>query len=149
MRQSPRRRRVRRPRSQGPERGAGARFALERVRAAAAGGRFSLGVSRCQDHLQPLLGSWLECREFAAEVLKVLRVRDFSRTVWVGDLECDEYGVALPGVLLERYGLGERGTWYVKLSLQSEEQGDTVLLLSLHALERPLEREGGRLRPAW
>jgi hypothetical protein len=82
-------------------------------------------------------------------VLKVLRVRDFSRTVRVGDLECDEYGVELPGALLERYGLGARGTWYVKLSLQSEEQGDTVLLLSLHALERPLEREGGRLRPAW
>jgi len=149
MCQSPRRRRVRRPRNQGPEQGTGARFALERVRAAAVGERLSLGGSRCREHLLPLLGSLLECLKFAAEVLKVLGAHDFSRTVRVGNLECDEYGVELPGRLLDRYGLGARGTWYVKLSLQPQELGDTVLLVSLHALERPLERKGGRLRPTW
>jgi len=147
MRQRPRRQRKQSPQQRGAPLGAGPRFRLDRVQAAAAEGRLYLGMSRCLDPLMPLMGSWLVCRRFAAGVLGALRARDFSRTVRIGDVECDVYGIALPRRLLEQYGLGGRGTWYVKLSLQADAEGGSVQLISLHALERAMSRKGGRLEP--
>lgn len=123
------------------------RFALERVWAAAAKNCVHLSQNRCQDPLMPLIGSLLGCRKFAADVLSVLSARDFSRTIRLGDLECDVYGVELPRRLVQQYGLGPRRTWYVKFSLQEDAEEGSVLLISLHELERAMSRNGGRLRP--
>lgn len=145
MRQPPRKRQQSPQQVRAPL-GVGPRFALERVWAAAAKNRVHLGQSRCQDPLMPLIGSLLGCRKFAADVLGVLRARDFSRTIRLGNLECDVYGVELPRRLVQQYGLGPHRTWYVKLSLQTDEE-DSVLLISLHGLERAMNRQGGRLKP--
>jgi hypothetical protein len=148
MRRSRRQERAQKPRQPELQREAGPRFALDRVHAAAVEDRLALGGRRCEALLMPLMGTLLDCRRFAADVLCALRPRDFCRTVRIGDVEWDVYGVELPRALRERYYLGERKTWYVKLSLRAEDPGATVQLVSLHALERPMHRKGGRLEPA-
>lgn len=124
-------------------------FDLSCVQAAVTNDRLRLGQKRCLEHLLPLLETLSRCRRFAADALHCLRPSDFSRRVRIGAVEHDEYGVALPHVLRKRYGLAGQGTWYVKFTLRTGIDGDEVLLSSLHALERPMLRVGGRLIPSW
>lgn len=136
------------------------RFDLERVAQAAKEGAVCLEGRRAREHLLQYLPTWVQCLEFAAEVAQYLKSGDFNRTISLSEDTADEYGVSLPRELLERHGLDEGWrTWYVKLTLrESPDSGDTVVFISLHALERSMKgydertgsgRKSGPLEPSW
>lgn len=99
-----------------------------------------------------------ECRAFARDVLGALTpgeyggskaIPDNSNRPTHGTVEFyDEYGVELDEPMLEKHGLVDESTWYVKLTFRASE-GRKVFCMSLHRLEKPMRRPAGLLSPKW
>lgn len=125
------------------------RFELARVKAAVAADRFSLGRTSAWLKVQPFFADMLTVRAFTRSVVDCLTDEDFSVVKILDHGEVfDEYGVALPASLLERFHLEpDLATWYLKLTMRETQTEDEVFLLSLHLLERVMVRVGGVLSP--
>lgn len=120
------------------------RFELAAVRDAAAGGRVEGGGPRYRDRLMPLLGTYSAMHEFACAVLLELRPEDYLKPERYDDgEEMDSYGIAISQQLQERFGLEGFVTWYVKFTMDVDEEGCPVVMASLHGAEFPLRRVGG------
>lgn len=99
-----------------------------------------------------------ECRAFARDVLCALTPNDYSGSKAIPDTsrrptqgtleDYDEYGIELDAAMIKKHGLVDESTWYVKLTFRAAE-GRRVFCLSLHRLERPMNRTGGLLNPKW
>ena len=99
-----------------------------------------------------------ECRAFARDVLCALTPNDYGGPKLITDTSnrpsrgaqeyFDEYGIELDPATLQKHGLVDESTWYVKLTFRAAE-GRRVFCLSLHRLERPMSRPGGLLNPRW
>jgi len=72
------------------------------------------------------------CLQAARATVAVLTVRDFVETLHQNPDLCDVYAVKQEG----------KG-WYVKLTMLEEPDGDYVMLLSLHPLEREIRTASG------
>lgn len=72
------------------------------------------------------------CLLAARATVAVLTKRDFVETNHQNPDICDVYAVKIEG----------KG-WYVKLTMLEEENGDVVMLLSLHPLEREIRTASG------
>ncbi len=121
------------------------RFELAAVHEAAAGGRVEGGSSRYRDRLLPLLGTYSAMHEFACGVLLELRPEDYLKPERYDDVEMDSYGIAISERLQERFGLEGFVTWYVKFTMDVDEEGCPVVMASLHGAEVPLRRAGGTI----
>lgn len=122
------------------------RFELAAVRDAAAGGRVVSGGPRYRERLLPLLREFTRMVAFAEAVLLELRPDDFIKTERYEDgRELDAYGIAISDGLQERFGIEGFVTWYVKFTMERDEDGNLVVMASLHGAEQPLKRSGGTL----
>lgn len=122
------------------------RFRLSAVHEAATEGRVVAGGPRYRERLLPLLGEFTRMHEFACAVLLELRPDDFIDTERYGrGPEQDAYGVAISNDLQTRFGIDGFETWYVKFTMDLDEEGNQVLMASLHGAEHPLRRLGGTL----
>jgi hypothetical protein len=122
-----------------------ARFALSAVHAAAEQGRVMGGGARYRERLLPYLLEYVRMVQFTEAVLLELRDADFIRTSTYGGVDYDAYGVAISQTLQERFGLEGLVTWYVKFTMEKNDEGDLVLMASLHEPEESLRRVGGTL----
>lgn len=118
-------------------------------------------VYRLMEHPdEAVFGTLEECEDFARDVLNGITADDCKLGPPAVLLDhrpgapsgrkdlYDEYGVRLSQPMMEKHGLVDESTWYVKLTLRREEHA-TVLCLSLHRLEHDMVRLGGKLKPAW
>lgn len=121
-------------------------FHCARVRAAADGVTFDPTDSRSVQILLPYLRELAKCYEFAIEVLRLLTPDDFFGVAHLDEGPHDEYAVRIPEILAKRFRLGGLRSWYVKLRLV-EDDGDYVIIFSLHPLENDAFRVGGLLKP--
>ena len=107
---------------------------LETVKAVAAredGLRFSL------TRALPFFPTRAACFVAARSTVAALSHRDFVETLQQNPDLCDVYAVRI-----------ERKGWYVKLTLLEEEDGEVVVLLSLHPLEHEIRTaRGHRVTP--
>lgn len=126
------------------------RFDLTRLAKATTNDNFTLGGSRCRDILLAYLGDFPTVRLFVREVADALGQEDFCVTRSLEGRtrleDFDEYGVELSDDVLDRYGL-EEAAWYVKFTLREGQWGEEAFYISLHPLERPMERGAGWLFP--
>lgn len=119
-------------------------YPLDEVKRICAEEDVLLDRARCVDLLTPYIDLF-ECKSFAREVVAVLSLDDFARTVQIGDVYFDEYGVRLPQALKQKYAIEPLGNFYVKLRIART--GKLVFFMSLHELERRIWRRGGPLNP--
>jgi hypothetical protein len=82
---------------------------------------------------------------FTESVLLELREQDFMKTLEYEGVEQDAYGVAISRDLQQRFGIEGLETWYLKLTMDEDEDGGEVLVVSLHEPEAALRRSGGTL----
>ncbi len=122
-----------------------ARFELAVVHAAARRGRVRVGGPRFKDRLLPYVPEYVQMIAFTESVLLELRERDFMRTHVYEGVEHDAYDVAISPDLQRRFGIEGLETWYVKLTMDEDDDGGEVLVVSLHEPEGPLRRSGGTL----
>lgn len=141
---------------------------LNDLRAAAVTpGRLMLGGKACYDRLlgkidpkEGVFSTVPEAKAFAVDVLLALQPGDFCESLQIPDTsrrpatygrieDYDVYGVQLSAELLQKHGLTTESTWYVKLTLRKDANGNRLFCLSLHRLEHPMQRVSGWLRPAW
>lgn len=122
-----------------------AKFQLAVVHAAARRGRVRVGGPRFKDRLLPYVSEYVRMIAFTESVLLELREHDFMRTHEYGGVEYDAYGVAISPDLQQRFGIEGLETWYVKLTMDEDEDGGEVLVVSLHEPEETLRRTGGTL----
>lgn len=128
----------------------GPRFGLADVHSAAAEGRVVSGGHNYKQKLLPLLGTLTRMHEFACAVLLEIRPEDFiDFEVYPNGPGMDAYGVAISGALQERFGIEGFVTWYVKFTVDVDDEGKQVLMASLHGPQHPLKRVGGTLRVAF
>ena len=126
--------------------GVGPRFDLRRVHRAAAEGRVVSGGARYKERLLPLLGQLTRMHEFACAVLLELVPDDFiGPERYSGGTWMDAYGVAISDALQERFGIEGFVTWYVKFTVDEDDEGQPVIMASLHGPEHPLKRIGGTI----
>jgi hypothetical protein len=126
------------------------RFELPAVHKAAAEGRVVSGGRRYKERLLPLLGELTKMVAFAKGVLLELKPDDFIETEQYADgVEMDAYGIAISEALQERFGIEGFVTWYVKFTVDRDEDGDLVIMSSLHGPEHPLKRIGGTISVAF
>lgn len=87
---------------------------------------------------------------FACAVLLELGLEDFvDSEIYENGTEMGAYGVAISDTLQERFGIEGFVTWYVKFTVDVDDEGKQVLMASLHGPEHPLKRVGGRLQVAF
>jgi len=127
------------------------KFDLERLVEAASVDAFMLGGSRCLVILLQYLPDHLTCRRFVQELVALLSQGDFCNTKMLedrkGDAEdFDEYGIEASTELLDQYGM-EEVCWYIKFTIRKGDWGDEVFFISVHPLEKPIERVDGWLSP--
>lgn len=128
----------------------GPRFELAEVHRAAADGRVASGGTRYKEKLLPLVGTLSNMHAFACAVLQELRPEDFiDFESYPNGTVMDAYGVAISAELQERFGIEGFVTWYVKFTMDVDDEGRQVLMASLHGAEHPLKRVGGTLRVAF
>ena len=120
-------------------------FDLRVVKAAASDGRVELGGRKFKEKLLPYLGTYVEMYAFTKAVLLELKPGDYMKSTSYGDCVCDEYGIAITAETQERFSVEGLETWYVKFTLEEREDGQVVLMASLHEPEWPLARVGGTL----
>jgi hypothetical protein len=126
--------------------GVGPRYDLADVHSAATEGRVAPGGRRYKERLLPFLGDYLRMYEFACAVLLELRPKDFiSMEKYESGEVADAYGVSISDALQERFGLEGLVTWYVKFALDRDDDGNVVLMASLHEPDHPLKRIGGTI----
>src|SRR5207248_8354947 len=99
---------------------------VKRVAAKEDGLRFSLTRA-----LQ-FFPSRVACLQAARSTVAALSQRDFVETIHQNPDVCDVYAVKT-----------EVKGWYVKLTMLEEDDGDVVMLLSLHPLEREIRTASG------
>jgi hypothetical protein len=122
------------------------KFELAAVHVAAAAGRVTVGGARYRARLLPYVREYVAMLEFTQAVLLELQPEDFINSKQYEDIGYDAYGVAISDELQERFGLEGFVTWYVKFTVDRDEDGDEVIMASLHGAEEPLKRIGGTLR---
>jgi hypothetical protein len=123
------------------------RYALPAVQEAARDGRVVGGGPRYRERLMPLLGEFTRLHDFACAVLLELQANDFIDSKrYENGLELDAYGLAISDDLQARFGLEGFVTWYVKFTLDRDDDGNQVVMASLHGAEQPLARVGGTLQ---
>jgi hypothetical protein len=126
------------------------RFPLADVRAAAVPGRVRLSKTRAFQPLVMLLRSAQRCEEFAIAVAHSLKESELAQTTLLaGGVAFDVYGHSLVNEVATRFGLAERRTWYVKLTLPESGPVAGIFFVSLHRLEFPLRCCGKLLNPSW
>lgn len=124
--------------------GVGPRFDLGEVHRAATEGRVEPGGPRYKARLLPLLGDYVRMHEFACAVLLEIGPNDFiDWDAYPSGEVVDAYGVAISDALQERFGLEGLVTWYVKFTLDTDDDGNVVVMASLHEPDHPLKRVGG------
>src|SRR6266508_6586599 len=102
----------------------GPRFDLAEVHSAAAEGRVVSGGTRYKDKLLPLVGTLSNMHAFACAVLQELRPEDFiDFQVYPGGTVMDAYGIAISGALQQRFGIEGFMTWYVKFTVEVDDEG--------------------------
>lgn len=122
-----------------------ARFELAVVHAAAKRGRVRVGGARFKARLLPYVPEYVQMIAFTESVLLELREQDFMKTLEYEGVEHDAYGVAISRDLQHRFGIEGLETWYLKLTMDEDEDGGEVLVVSLHEPEGALRRSGGTL----
>ncbi len=122
-----------------------ARFELAVVHAAAERGRVRVGGPRFKDRLLPYVPEYVQMIAFTESVLLELREHDFMRTHEYDGVEYDAYGIAISRDLQQRFGIEGLETWYLKLTMDEDDDGGEVLVVSLHEPEEALRRTGGTL----
>jgi hypothetical protein len=122
-----------------------ARFELAVVHAAAKHGRVRVGGPRFKARLLPYVPEYIQMIAFTESVLLELRAHDFMRTLEYEGVEYDAYGVAISRDLQQRFGIEGLETWYLKLTMDEDDDGGEVLVVSLHEPEGALRRSGGTL----
>jgi hypothetical protein len=126
--------------------GVGPRFDLSEVHRAAAEGRVVSGGPRYKERLLPLVGELLKMHELACAVLLELAPNDFIDPEQYPDgKQMDAYGLAISDALQERFGIEGFVTWYVKFTIDRDDDDQPVLMASLHGAEHPLKRVGGTI----
>lgn len=99
--------------------------------------------------VSPFFDTFLECLDFAKDVVLALREDEWRCTVRLPNPphagEYDEYGHSLSDALCREHGVESR-EWYVKLRLTEGLYGDAVFLVSLHVAERPLKNSGRNMK---
>jgi hypothetical protein len=121
------------------------RFELAVVHAAAKRGRVRAGGPRFKARLLPYVPEYVQMIAFTESVLLELREHDFMKTLEYEGVEYDAYGVAISRDLQQRFGIEGLETWYVKLTMDEDDDGGEVLVVSLHEPEGALRRSGGTL----
>ncbi len=91
-------------------------------------GRFTLSQTRALDFFPSFDEAWTA----AQTVIAGLRERNFSGTRPLATDVADEYGLRFRGA-----------GWYLKLTIVT----DSVAVISLHPLERPIRTNGGVVKP--
>lgn len=117
------------------------KYELKRVVAAAREGDLLLVGSRAREIVLNYVEGLLEADAFARGLVAGLAVEHFQETVLLEEPyagEFDVYICPLSEDLMSTYGLEHIATWYVKLKLMEGDDGDSVLVISLHPAERPL-----------
>ena len=122
-----------------------ARFELAVVHAAAGRGRVRVGGPRFKDRLLPYVPEYVQMIAFTESVLLELREHDFMRTHEYDGVEYDAYGIAISRDLQQRFGIEGLETWYLKLTMDEDDDGGEGLVVSLHEPEEALRRTGGTL----
>lgn len=112
---------------------------------AAGCGRVRGGGRRFKDRLLPYVSGFVQMIAFTESVLLEVREVDFMRTHRYEGVDYDSYGVAISQDLQSRFGIEGLETWYVKLTLDEDDDGGEVLVVSLHEPEGPLRRIDGTL----
>lgn len=116
------------------------KYAVEKVVAAARSGAVELVGSRARDIVLQYVNGLLEAVMFAQALVGSLRLEHFQETVKLdpphaGDF--DVYICPLEPALIAKHGLEHVKDWYVKLQLIEDENGDSVLVVSMHPPEKP------------
>lgn len=122
-----------------------ARFELAVVHAAAKGGRVRVGGARFKARLLPYIPEYVQMIAFTESVLLELREQDFMKTLEYEGVEHDAYGVAISRDLQQRFRIDGLETWDLKLTMDEDDDGGEVLVVSLHQPEGALRRSGGTL----
>ncbi len=122
-----------------------ARFELAVVHAAARCGRVRVGGARFRARLLPYVQEYVQMIAFTESVLLEIREQDFMNTLEYEGVDYDAYGVAISRDLQQRFGIDGLETWYLKLTMDEDDEGGEVLVVSLHEPEAPLRRSGGML----
>ena len=122
-----------------------ARFELAVVHAAARAGRVRVGGPRFKARLLPYFSEYVQMFAFTEAVLLEVREPDFMNTLVYEGVEHDAYGLAISRDLQRRFGIEGLETWYLKLTMDEDDEGGEVLVVSLHGPEEALCRSGGTL----
>jgi hypothetical protein len=122
-----------------------AKFELAAVHAAARCGRVRVGGPRFTGRLLPYVTEYVQMIAFTESVLLELREPDYMSTLEYQGVEYDAYGVAISHDLQQRFGIEGLETWYLKLTMDEDDDGGEVLVVSLHEPEGALRRSGGTL----
>lgn len=120
-------------------------FSLADVHEAARRGRVSVGGPSFKAGLILYVGEYLRMSEFCEAVLLELRDADFMHTRTYEGVAHDVYGVAISTELQRRFAIEGLETWYVKFTMDEDDEGHLVLMASLHPPTDPLRRVGGTL----
>jgi hypothetical protein len=123
----------------------GPAFPLAEVHEAARKRRVSIGGPSFKADLILYLGDYVRMTEFSEAVLLELREADFMRPLSYDGVAHDEYGVAISTALQKQFGVEGLETWYVKFTMDRDDDGGLVLMASLHKPKEPLRRVGGTL----
>lgn len=123
----------------------GPAFPLADVHEAARRRRVSIGGPSFKADLIPHLGGYVRMTEFSEAVLLELRDDDFMRRRTYEGVTYDSYGVSISTGLQEAFGIQGLETWYVKFTMDRDDDGGLVLMASLHKPDAPLQRAGGTL----
>lgn len=115
------------------------------VHEAAREGRVSIGGPAFRADLMLYLREYVRMTEFSEAVLLELRDDDFINSPEYEGVKFDAYGVALSKDLQKRFDIEGLETWYVKFTMAKNDDGDEVLMASLHKPKDPLARVGGTL----
>ena len=119
----------------------GPKHELGRVVAAARDGDLLLVGSRAREIVLHYVDGLLEADGFARGLVAALKVEQFQETVTLEEPyagEFDVYICPLSKALMSKHALEHVATWYVKLKLTVSEDGDSVLVVSMHPAERPV-----------
>ncbi len=125
-----------------------AKFRLDEVKAAVRAGSFELGCARASVKLSEWVnGTYSDCLRFVQALTEELTESDFAETLVLREDEVfDVYARRASNALIRQFGLVV-AAWYVKLTVWKGQYGDVVFFLSVHPLERAIDRVGGTLKP--
>ena len=123
------------------------KYPLDRVVAVAVdGGDLVLGKTRAALIVAAYIDGLVEAERFARAVVAGLRREHFEASVELPEPPYaglfDVYLTPLALELVQRHGLDHVPSWYVKLKLLESDEGDSVVCVSLHPVERSSKKQG-------